>query len=237
MFKIISKKMAFLIMSFNYTSAHKSQNGEFYFGGLNGITQFSIENLSEKKVLPALNFTQLEVFNQQWDTLTQINRLSEKAVVLSPYDINLKVDWSVPDYFSKDNYNYYTMMKGFENQWFYQGNSSNILYNQLPAGEYTLKVKAVDIKGNKSKAGIEIPIIVNQIFYKTWWFITLAILGIAAMVYSFFSIDFSRLWPWKDSAPKSQAICTTMWGRCLQAWRCRPKCWRCRQRLKQTNIN
>ena len=143
---------------FNYTSAHKSQNGEFYFGGLNGITKFSIENLSQKRELPALNFTQLEVFNQRKDTLTQITRLSEKPVVLSPYDINLKVDWSVPDYFNKDNYTYYTMMEGFENKWFFQGHANSIRYNQLPAGEYNLKIKGVDINGNESKAGLSIPI-------------------------------------------------------------------------------
>jgi len=171
---------------FNYTSAYKAENGEFYFGGLNGITRFSIENLSNKKVLPALNFTQLEVFNQRKDTLTQVNRLSEEAVVLSPYDINLKVDWSVPDYFNEEDYTYYTMMEGFENQWFFQGKANSIRYNQLPAGEYNLKIKGLDINGNESKAGLSIPIIVNPIFYKTWWFILLMILCIAVIIYGVF---------------------------------------------------
>lgn len=171
---------------FNYTSAYKSEDGQFYFGGLNGITKFSMESLSTKKELPALNFTQLEFYNQTKDTLFQVNHLTETPIELSPYDINLKVSWSVPDYFNKENYTYYTRLEGFENKWFYQGNNSSIRYNQLPAGEYTLKIKGVDISGNISKAGIEIPIIMNQIFYKTWWFISLAILGIIAIIYSFF---------------------------------------------------
>jgi ligand-binding sensor domain-containing protein len=171
---------------FNYSSSYKSSAGEYYFGGMNGITKFSYDNLSNKRVLPALNFTQLEVFNQQKDTLIHKTKLDDKAIVLSPYDINLKVDWSVPDYFNQENYTYYTMMEGFENKWFYQGNANSIRYNQLPAGEYTLKIKGVDINGNESKAGIEIPIIVNQIFYKTWWFIMLCIIGISGIVYAFF---------------------------------------------------
>jgi ligand-binding sensor domain-containing protein len=171
---------------FNYSSSYKTAGGTYYFGGMNGITKFSLDNLSKKKVLPALNFTQLEYFNQQSDTLIQATKLEGKPVVLSPYDINLKVDWSVPDYFNKENYNYYTIMEGFENNWFYQGNNSSIRYNQLPAGEYTFKVRGMDINGNKSKAGIEIPIVVNQIFYKTWWFILLIVISIAAIGYSFF---------------------------------------------------
>jgi ligand-binding sensor domain-containing protein len=171
---------------FNYTSSYKSKDGQYYFGGMNGITKFSYDNLSKKRVLPALNFTQLEVFNQQKDTLIHKTKLDGNPVVLSPYDINLKVDWSVPDYFNQENYNYYTIMEGFENKWFYQGNANSIRYNKLPAGKYTLKIKGVDINGNESKAGIEIPITVNQIFYKTWWFITLCIIGISGIVYAFF---------------------------------------------------
>jgi len=171
---------------FNYTSSHKSKNGLFYFGGMNGITKFSVENLSKKKLLPALNFTQLELFNQQKDTLIQLTKLNEKPVILSPYDINLKVDWSVPDYFNKDNYTYYTMMEGFEKKWFFQGHANSIRYNQLPAGEYNLKIRGVDINGNESRAGLSIPIVVNQIFYKTWWFITLMMLCIAGIIYAIF---------------------------------------------------
>jgi ligand-binding sensor domain-containing protein len=171
---------------FNYPSAYKSTNGVFYFGGMNGITKFSIENLTKKRVLPALNFTQFEIFNQRKDTLLQITRLSETPVELSPYDINLKIDWSVPDYFNNDNYTYYTMMEGFENKWFFQGKANSIRYNQLPAGEYNLKVKGVDINGNESKAGLSIPIIVNPIFYKTWWFILLMGLFISGIIYSIF---------------------------------------------------
>jgi ligand-binding sensor domain-containing protein len=171
---------------FNYTSAYKAHNGEFYFGGMNGITKFSIEHLSEKRSLPALNFTQLEIFNPRKDTLIQITRLNGNPVILSPYDINLKVDWSVPDYFNTENYTYYTMMEGFENKWFFQGKVNSIRYNQLPAGEYKLKIKGTDINGNESKGGLSIPIIVNPIFYKTWWFISLIILCVLGIMYFIF---------------------------------------------------
>jgi ligand-binding sensor domain-containing protein len=171
---------------FNYTSAYKTDNGEFYFGSLNGITKFSYENLSGKKILPALNFTQLEVFNPRKDTLIQTTKLEKNPFILTPYDINLKVDWSIPDYFNKKNYTYYTKMEGFDKQWFYQGHSNSIRYNILPSGEYKLKIKGLDINGNESKAALVIPIIVNPIFYKTWWFILLMILCVAVIIYGVF---------------------------------------------------
>jgi len=171
---------------FNYTSAFRSNDGQFYFGGLNGITNFSVGSLPSKKELPSLNFTHLEFYNQSKDTLVEHNQLSEASIVLSPYDINLKVDWSVPDYFNKEDYNYYTILEGFEKDWFYKGNTSSVRYNQLPAGDYVLKIRGVDVNGNKSKAGLEIPIVVHQIFYKTWWFITMMLFAVGAVIYGVF---------------------------------------------------
>jgi ligand-binding sensor domain-containing protein/two-component sensor histidine kinase len=171
---------------FNYTSAFKSDDGEFYFGGLNGITKFSVESLPSKKELPGLNFTQLEFYNQPKDTVFQFNKLTGSPIVLSPYDLNLKVAWSIPDYFDKKDYRYYTKLEGFEEQWLYQSNRNNIIFNKLPAGEYNLKVKAADKNGNLSQSMLEIPITISQVFYKSWWFITLSIIAVGLIIYVFF---------------------------------------------------
>lgn len=171
---------------FNYTSAYKSEEGAFYFGGLNGITRLSFEKLPKKNKLPPLNFTRLEYYNQTKDTTVQFNRLNEMPIILSPYDINLKVAWSMPEYFDFKDYTYYTKLEGFDDNWLYQDNNNSITYNKLPAGDYNLKVKATDKNGNLSQSMLEVPITINQIFYKSWWFIVLTILAVSAIVYSFF---------------------------------------------------
>jgi len=91
--------------------------------------------LTKKRVLPAFKFHSIcKIFNQRKDTLLQITRLSETPVELSPYDINLKIDWSVPDYFNNDNYTYYTMMEGFENNGFFKAKrTASVITNYRPA--------------------------------------------------------------------------------------------------------
>ncbi|MGF1557372.1 triple tyrosine motif-containing protein [Paucihalobacter sp.] len=171
---------------FNYTSAYKDQKGYFYLGGLNGLNKFRFEDLSQEYTLPKVNFTKFEVYNQKDKTTTQITKLTEGAILLTPYDQHFKIDWSIPDYFNKNNYTYYTKLEGFEKEWFYQGNQNSIRYNKLPAGDYVLKVKGMDSNGNESEAALSIPITVKQIFYKKWWFISLLILGIFSLFYAFF---------------------------------------------------
>jgi hypothetical protein len=153
---------------------------------MNGINKFRFENLTEEFYLPELNFTKLEYYNQNKDTLFQQTKLSGTPIVLSPYDINLTVDWSIPDYFNNENYRYYTQLEGFENQWTYQDNAHNIRYNKLPAGNYTLHIKGADINGNLSKAALEIPIVVKEIFYKRWWFIAMLAVFIMSLFYAFY---------------------------------------------------
>ncbi|TPV32827.1 two-component system sensor with a ligand-binding domain protein [Paucihalobacter ruber] len=171
---------------FNYTSAYKDAYGNFYFGGLNGINKFEFEELSQEYTLPKVNFTRFEVYNQRDKTTTQITKMNEGAILLTPYDQHFKIDWSIPDYFNKNNYTYYTKLEGFENEWFYQGNQNSIRYNKLPAGDYVLKVKGMDSNGNESRAALSIPIQVKQIFYKKWWFITLIILSVFGVMYVVF---------------------------------------------------
>lgn len=171
---------------FNYTSAFKDHKGNFYLGGLNGINKFRFEDLSQEFSLPRLNFTKFEVYNQNTKTTSEITKIKENSILLSPYDQHFKIDWSIPDYFDQNNYTYYTQLEGFEDNWFYQGNAKSIRYNKLPAGTYNFKVKGMDANGNESRAALSIPIVVKQIFYKKWWFISLVILLVFSLMYAFF---------------------------------------------------
>ncbi|MDT8347058.1 MAG: two-component regulator propeller domain-containing protein, partial [Flavobacteriaceae bacterium] len=171
---------------FNYTAAYKDRYGNYYLGGLNGINKFKFEDLSQEYTLPKVNFTRFEVYNERDKTTTQITKIKEGAILLTPYDQHFKIDWSIPDYFNKNSYTYYTKLEGFENEWFYQGNQNSIRYNKLPAGDYVLKVKGMDSNGNESRAALSIPIQVKQIFYKKWWFITLIILFAFGVMYVIF---------------------------------------------------
>jgi signal transduction histidine kinase len=97
------------------------------------------------------------------------------------------------NYFQNSKNQYYTKLEGFEDRWFFQGNSASIRYNKLPAGDYTLKVRGADSNGNFSNNELELPISVRQIFYKTWWFIGLSILAVIAFMYSIFNYRLQQL--------------------------------------------
>nr|WP_256259989.1 sensor histidine kinase [Winogradskyella luteola] len=173
---------------FNYSSFFKDSQGLYYFGGMNGVNVFDSDALQESVRPPDIQFLGIEGYNSQTKNYfktdfaqTQFSRLE-----VSPYDQYFEVSWLLPSFFQNEKNTFSTNLEGFEDRWFYQGNATSIRYNQLPAGDYVLKVKGNDSRGNQSASVLSIPITVRQIFYKQWWFIVLMVLTISGLVYAVF---------------------------------------------------
>ena len=80
---------------------------------------------------------------------------------------------------------YYYQLNGLDSNWIDLGNRSEVTFNALQPGKYTLLLKAIDVNGNEIKAGLSVPLHINWPFWKTWWFIGLAVLLI---IFCFFYI-------------------------------------------------
>jgi len=180
---------------FNYSSFFKDSKGNYYFGGMNGITKFNPKPILQKVELPPLQFTQYASFSSKTNQINKHDWALETVseIDVSPYDQYFTVSWTMPNYFQNSKNLYYTKLEGFEDRWFFQGNSSSIRYNKLPAGDYTLRVRGTDSNGNLSSKELELPISVKQIFYKTWWFISLLILVAFAIMSSVFHYRLQQL--------------------------------------------
>ncbi len=180
---------------FNYTSFFIDSKGNYYFGGMNGITIFDPKPILQKTEVPSLRFTNYtrfssktnEIYNYDWSQ----QLVSE--IDMTPYDQYFTVNWTMPNYFQNSKNQYYTKLDGFEDRWFFQRNSASIRYNKLPAGDYTLRVRGSDSNGNFSATELELPISVRQIFYKTWWFVGLSFLLIFGIIYSVFNYRIQQL--------------------------------------------
>jgi len=179
---------------FNYSSFFKDSQGKYYFGGMNGINVFSSKMLQESVKSSEIQVLGISGYNSNTKQ-SYVNDYAQKelkAFTASPYDQYFEVNWTMPSYFQNNKNTYSTKLEGFEDRWFYQGNSSSIRYNKLPAGDYVLKIKGTDSRGNKTASILSIPITVKQIFYKKWWFIALAILVVIAIMYSIFRYRFQQ---------------------------------------------
>ncbi len=180
---------------FNFSSFFIDSRGNYYFGGMNGITVFDPKPILQKTEIPSLRFTNYTRFSSRTNEIYSYDWSQQlfSEIEMTPYDQYFTVNWTMPNYFQNSKNQYYTKLEGFEDRWFFQGNSASIRYNKLPAGDYTLRVRGADSNGNFSDTELELPITVKQIFYKTWWFISLLVLAIFAIMSSVFHYRLQQL--------------------------------------------
>tara|TARA_R110000787_G_scaffold85049_2_gene181838 strand:- start:21567 stop:24605 length:3039 start_codon:yes stop_codon:yes gene_type:complete len=180
---------------FNYASFFIDSRGNYYFGGMNGITKFDPKPILQKSELPPLRFTNYTRFSSQENKTYEYDWAQElvSEITITPYDQYFTVDWTMPNYFQNSKNQYYTKLEGFEDRWFFQGNTASIRYNKLPSGDYSLRVRGSNSNGNFSSKELVLPIYVKQIFYKTWWFIGFVCLLIIGIIYSIFNYRLQQI--------------------------------------------
>ncbi len=156
---------------FNRMAFHQDNRGQYYFGGMNGINVFNAEQLLKSKGNNPLVLTKYVKSYADIDSQTvQIANLDNlKKISLPPNNSHFEFHFAMPNFLSNE-IRYSAWLENYEKEWNFLGNNPKVRYNKLPAGNYTLHIKAVDAKGNPAQNQLKIPIFVQEIFYKQAWF-------------------------------------------------------------------
>jgi signal transduction histidine kinase/ligand-binding sensor domain-containing protein len=168
---------------FNTNVMAKAENGELFFGGVNGISSFYPSAISSFKENINLLVTRIKVNNQEAFTDTAVWDISKIDL---PYDKNsLSFDFVAMSGNNPGQYIYQYRMDGIDDQWIQNDGLQTVRY-LLPPGKYTLKIYASRFFDKDAQPLKTIVIIINPPFWKTWWFITgMILLAIAILAYLF----------------------------------------------------
>lgn len=174
---------------FNIGQSAQLKNGQLFFGGVDGITffnpsEFSIQTKNESKVV----FTKLVLLNETVDcirnpdVLKQAIGLAQEIVV--PYDKNiLRFEFSLLQFAPTEKKKYRYFLEGYTKTWIDNGSNNSIAFTNLNPGTYHLRVQGCSSNGIWSTQEAMLKIRILTPWYKSWWFYTLIILSIAALLY------------------------------------------------------
>ncbi|MBK5106819.1 MAG: GAF domain-containing protein [Anaerolineales bacterium] len=167
---------------FNLGANLIDHNGMMFFGGINGLSAFYPEEITNTTYMPPIIFTGLmqdgdDIFEDQ-----SIEDLDE--VILNWTNNNLEFEFVALNFTHSEKSQYAYMLAGFDDDWNYVGASRNGRYTNLPAGTYNLQVKATNSDGVWNEDGASLDIIVVPPFWETWWFIGLITIVIMGSVIS-----------------------------------------------------
>jgi ligand-binding sensor domain-containing protein/signal transduction histidine kinase len=171
---------------FNVGAYLKDKNGLLYFGGINGLTSFQPEKIQESTYLPPIVLTELLQDGEKINSGKPVEELED--VVLNWSNNNLEFEFVALNYSFPEKNQYAYMLEGFDDDWNMIGTSRTGRYTNLPAGSYTLRMKATNSDGVWNEEGAFLNIRVVPPFWETWWFIGLATLVVIAGVVTGYTI-------------------------------------------------
>ena len=172
---------------FNQGAGYLTKQGEMLFGGINGYTTFSPNEIFDNLNKPEVIFTDFKILNEKVSIGSPgsplVRHISETdTIVLSYKDVSISFEFVALNFTDSKKNTYAYKMENFENKWNYVGDRKFANYTNLQPGNYLFRVKASNNDSVWNEEGKSIFIIVKPPIWQTWWFYSLTVLFIFSAV-------------------------------------------------------
>jgi len=167
------------------------KTGNVYFGGTDGFRVFHPDSVDISINKNKIVFTKFELAYKE--VVSGKNSILKKAIAetkeitLKPNDNIFAIEFSSIDFNQlgrKNKYAYY--LENFNEGWVYGGSRNYASYSNVPAGEYTFKVKAMSEQSQWDTPVTSIKITVLPHWWKALWVKISAFLLITGGIYGFY---------------------------------------------------
>ena len=178
-------------LEFNQGAFCKGKDGNFYFGGTNGVTYFNPDAIMENQFVPKIVFTDFKVFDKQFPLEASINSVNE--ITLSYQQNFFSFEFAALDYTAPEKNQYSYKLEGVDKDWVDAGSRRYASYTDISPGEYIFHVKGSNNDGVWSKQEAIIMVIITPPFWQTWWFRIIALAFLASLLYAFHKYRLNKL--------------------------------------------
>ena len=179
--------------SFNERSSFKSSNDLMFFGGVQGLSYFIPDSITNDSYIGRVVITELKIYNKTVEIGEEIQGevvLDQSITTIGElklsYKHNFSIDFSILNNVAPSKVRYKYRLVGFDEDWNYtDANKRTATYTNLTGGDYVFEVTATNNDGVWSDEITQLKITIVPPFWKTTWFYSLLILifGLSIYVY------------------------------------------------------
>ncbi len=176
-FTVFDKRDGVQSNVFSENTFFVDNKGQFYFGGLEGLTYFFPDSIRINNFTPSIHFTNLTVNNIPYEfgmnnaDTSILNKpfYETKSITLDHTKNIFSIEFASLDYHAPDKNEYKYKLEGFNEDWINAGNSRLVSFTNLAPGTYQLKVKATNSDKKWNEIPKELTIYILPPPWKTWW--------------------------------------------------------------------
>ncbi|WP_353719453.1 histidine kinase [Dyadobacter sp. 676] len=166
---------------FNINSILESAGGRIYIGGLNGLNFFDPDQLKYRE--EKLNVIIAAVQVNGNDSLLNGD---QRPLSLDWTQNSVEIQYLTPYFRNPGKLMYRYRLTGLDDGWVDNARNSRVRFTSLPPGQYTFSVAASLDGLNWSETARPLSFIILTPWWKTWWFITGAVLAAGGAGYWLF---------------------------------------------------
>jgi signal transduction histidine kinase/CheY-like chemotaxis protein/streptogramin lyase len=175
-----------------FNTAHfKSNNGEMFFGGPQGVSAFFPVSIKDNPHIPEIVITNMKILNKEARLDSNLSLIRK---VIIPHDQNIiSIEYAALDFNNPKRNQYIHKLENFDPEWTYTGNKHDVTYTNLDPGEYLFRVKGSNSDGIWNEAGTSLLIIITPPWWQTGPAYTLYILTFALIILATWKVQVNRL--------------------------------------------
>ncbi|MBK7307889.1 MAG: hypothetical protein IPI88_13215 [Chitinophagaceae bacterium] len=183
----INKGLFNNLMDGRYVYFLKEFQNKLYIGTTGALSVADI-NPKLSTTVPSVLISHLSVNNASADSL-----LGAGTHTFSPNENNLTFEFVSPTFIDEQATEYQYQLKGIDKDWSTAAGNYIIAYSQLPAGDYTFKVRAKNANSVWSLTDATFSFTIKKPFYKHWLFFLLCTGIVAGVFYWLYKQKMNRI--------------------------------------------
>lgn len=165
---------------FQPRAIYESSKGNVFFGCANGFITLNPSEMGSSGKIDFLAWTQVigKKEDGQWNML----ELRKDRLRLDGENVETRISFDVVSLSGMDVVCRYRL-KGWNDDWKELGGKRDVVLDHLPSGKYELELSVYKAGNEKNATQLNMTIIVSTVWWRSWWFITLVVLSLLALLY------------------------------------------------------
>lgn len=172
------------------------QDGNLYFGSINGLCYFNPENVLQERISPPAFINNIEILGSISNAKNDQNSIlpnGQKYIKLAYKQNSFSINFNVQNYALVNLVEYAYMLKGLDNSWYTVTTPNNVTFRNLPPGKYQFQVRARIHNQQWSDQITSLEIRITPPFWLTWWAKTFYVLLSGTVLFAIFYAYKKRL--------------------------------------------
>ena len=166
----------------------KTRDGKLWFPTQDGVAVIDPETIAINPQPPPVVIEGARIDNQSLAV-----EMMEPAIRIGPGQKNFEIEYTALSFINSEKIRFKYKLEGLDDDWIDAGTRRTAYYSHAPPGEYTFKVIAANSDGVWNTEGKSLRIVALPPFYRTWWFLGLAALGAAGIIFTAFKYRVAQL--------------------------------------------